>query len=167
MMNAMDTERPSTQEKIITAAINCMEKEGIQSVTIRSIAQEAGVNSAAINYYFRSKENLIREALRYSMVQAFEDLPNFASAQDSSAPLDIAELFRHFLQGVLRYPGLARAHLYNALMRSDYSGLFVKGFNDFLRKLLERMRSRFPKDGSDEPDWTWPTRGRRSGTSSC
>jgi hypothetical protein len=53
---------------------------------------------------------------------------------------------------VLRYPGLARAHLYDALMHNDYSGLFVKGFNDFLRKLLERVRSRFPKDGQAEPE---------------
>lgn len=135
----------TTEERIIHATINCMEKEGIETVTIRSIAKEAGVNSAAISYYFRSKENLIQQALRYSMVQAFEDLPAFEIPGAIPEQIDIVELLHHFMGGVLHYPGLTRAHLYDPLMKSDYSGQFLSGFNVFLEKLYHRIKPRFSK----------------------
>ena len=52
----MDT--TATEEKIITATVECIEKYGIKGTTIRQIAETAGVNIAAINYYFRSKDQL-------------------------------------------------------------------------------------------------------------
>jgi AcrR family transcriptional regulator len=45
----------SAEEKIITAAVECIEKYGIKGTTIRQIAEQAGVNIAAVNYYFRSR----------------------------------------------------------------------------------------------------------------
>lgn len=41
--------------KIIEAAIECIEQFGLKGATNRRIAEKAGVNLAAINYYFRSK----------------------------------------------------------------------------------------------------------------
>jgi len=43
--------------------------EGFHGITVRKIAAKAGVNVAAVNYYFGSKENLISEALAYLTVQ--------------------------------------------------------------------------------------------------
>ena len=42
----------AAREKIILAAIGCIEKDGLRRVTIRGIARAAGANSAAISYYF-------------------------------------------------------------------------------------------------------------------
>lgn len=47
-----------TKEKILDATLHLIKSEGIDSVTIRKIASEAGTNVALINYYFGSKENL-------------------------------------------------------------------------------------------------------------
>jgi len=38
---------------------------GVNGVSIRDIAEKCGVNVAAVNYYFGSKENLCMETLRY------------------------------------------------------------------------------------------------------
>ena len=54
------------QRMIETTAIILREK-GFKAATVRVIAQEAGVNMAAIKYYFGSKEGIIGYALDYMM----------------------------------------------------------------------------------------------------
>lgn len=52
-----------TKEIIIKKGIEIAGQEGIQAITIRRIASETGVNVAAVNYHFHSKENLLREII--------------------------------------------------------------------------------------------------------
>ncbi|OMD34679.1 TetR/AcrR family transcriptional regulator [Paenibacillus odorifer] len=53
-----------TKEKILDATQHLIKSEGIDSVTIRMIASEAGTNVALINYYFGSKDKLMHEAMK-------------------------------------------------------------------------------------------------------
>jgi len=62
----------STKNKILEATLSIISNEGFQNVTIRRIAMDAGVNVAAVNYHFGSKDNVINEALEYLMIQAKE-----------------------------------------------------------------------------------------------
>ncbi len=48
----------STEEKIKEAARIVFQKKGYSATRTRDIAEEAGINLALLNYYFRSKENL-------------------------------------------------------------------------------------------------------------
>jgi len=48
----------STEEKIKQAARSVFTKKGFSAARTRDIAEEAGINLALLNYYFRSKENL-------------------------------------------------------------------------------------------------------------
>jgi AcrR family transcriptional regulator len=48
----------STEEKIIQAARIVFLKKGYSATRTRDIAEEAGINLALLNYYFRSKEKL-------------------------------------------------------------------------------------------------------------
>lgn len=57
----MDFDYTDTQKKIIDTALRIIGVEGNLNVTVREIASEAGVNLASINYYFRSKDNLLSE----------------------------------------------------------------------------------------------------------
>ena len=49
---------PSTEEKIKIAARSVFHKKGYAATRTRDIAEEAGINLALLNYYFRSKEKL-------------------------------------------------------------------------------------------------------------
>jgi len=49
---------PSTEEKIKNAARIIFHKKGFSATRTRDIAEEAGINLALLNYYFRSKEKL-------------------------------------------------------------------------------------------------------------
>ena len=48
----------STEEKIKNAARSVFHKKGYAATRTRDIAEEAGINLALLNYYFRSKEKL-------------------------------------------------------------------------------------------------------------
>lgn len=48
----------STEERIKTAAKKVFLEKGFDGTKTRDIAQEAGINTALLNYYFRSKEKL-------------------------------------------------------------------------------------------------------------
>ncbi len=63
----MDMEGTDTRSKIMKAAVKIVGREGNLGVTIREIADKAGVNIAAINYHFSSKENLLEEVERITM----------------------------------------------------------------------------------------------------
>lgn len=55
----MSSEALDTKSKILQAAIDIIGQKG--DFTIREIAEEAGVNVAAINYHFGNKNNLLVE----------------------------------------------------------------------------------------------------------
>ena len=51
-------EESSTEEKIKEAAKKLFTKKGFAATRTRDIAEEAGINLALLNYYFRSKQKL-------------------------------------------------------------------------------------------------------------
>jgi len=56
------------RERILRATLELLQAEqDVDRVTVRQIAAAAGVNGALINYYFRSKENLLNEAVSRQM----------------------------------------------------------------------------------------------------
>jgi AcrR family transcriptional regulator len=60
----------STEEKIKEAARTVFMKKGYSATRTRDIAEEAGLNLALLNYYFRSKEKLF-ELVMLEKFQAF------------------------------------------------------------------------------------------------
>ncbi len=126
------------EEKIITAAIECIEKHGIQETTNRKIAEMAGINSAAINYYFRSKDILIRRVMEVTLDNAFdwEDFSKYAGLPPVEKTIAI---FEELAAGGIRYPGMTRAHFFDLLSGGIYDGLIVERFNKFVKKLSDEL----------------------------
>lgn len=62
----MSNEITETREKILLTAGKLFSENGFAGVTHRELAKAAGVNSALINYYFRSKELLYEQVMDYS-----------------------------------------------------------------------------------------------------
>ncbi len=53
-----------TEEKIKVAAKKIFKQKGYAGTKTRDIAEEAGVNPALLNYYFRNKDNLFGEVMK-------------------------------------------------------------------------------------------------------
>src|SRR6478736_4462618 len=54
----------STEEKIKEAARKVFMRKGFSATRTRDIAEEAGINLALLNYYFRSKQKLFEEVMK-------------------------------------------------------------------------------------------------------
>lgn len=63
-------ESEQTRERIVRAAAELFAAGGLRGTTTRAICRKAGTNVAAVNYHFRSKENLYIEVFR-SLFEGF------------------------------------------------------------------------------------------------
>ena len=135
----MSAEEKSAGERIILATIDCIEREGIQAMTIRSIAKQAGVNVAAINYYFGTKEKLLQEVLK-STTEEFVGLWQEAIESKDELRERLREFCLTCIDGALKYPGITKAHVYDPLILNDYRGYFVGRFNDLLRDIVGEIK---------------------------
>lgn len=131
----------SAEEKIITAAVECIEKYGIKGTTVRQIAEQAGVNIAAVNYYFRSKDILIERCMQQTLHNAFDwddliQLPGDTAADHCKA------IFNDILEGGLNYPGITRAHFYDLLVDGKYTSPLCTAINGFMDNLVADMKAK-------------------------
>jgi AcrR family transcriptional regulator len=55
--------REQISQRILEAAIELITIKGPQATTVRDITEMTGANVSAVNYYFRSKDELIQQAL--------------------------------------------------------------------------------------------------------
>ncbi len=96
----------STEEKIIEVAKKVFTKKGYAATRTRDIAEEAGLNLALLNYYFRSKENLFRIIIQDKFTQMFGILTPLLS--DEHIPLEekISTLVNHYVDLLLENPDL-------------------------------------------------------------
>lgn len=97
----------STKEKILKVTREIIAEEGFQNITIRKIANKAGVNVAAVNYYFGSKDAVINETLKTvtdELKDTFEFLKN--SKEDPRTKLSI--FIFNYTDMILKYPDLLK-----------------------------------------------------------
>lgn len=136
----MKPDEASVKRKILEAAIDCIEKDGMHAVTIRGIAKEAGVNSAAINYYFGSKDILMEEALKATLREGFPNMIEEILEVEKKPLRAYRNLLLAQLEGAMQFPGIARAHFQDPFLRGHYSD-FMKGvFRDFLDAILKKLK---------------------------
>ncbi|MGH8046965.1 MAG: CerR family C-terminal domain-containing protein, partial [Chthoniobacterales bacterium] len=71
LCNPMEpTEINSPRERLLDAAGEVFAERGFDGATIREITRQAGVNLAAVNYYFRDKDELYAATLRHAHTAA-------------------------------------------------------------------------------------------------
>lgn len=67
----MQTEELSTEDKILLAASKVFTEKGYSGTRTRDIAEEAEINLALLNYYFRTKEKLFEQVMKVKIVLLF------------------------------------------------------------------------------------------------
>jgi TetR/AcrR family transcriptional regulator, regulator of cefoperazone and chloramphenicol sensitivity len=105
---------PSTKARILKAAGEIFGTKGFKDATIRTIAQDAKVNIAAINYHFRDKEGLYRAVLEEAFHLGFTRFPaNMALAANA----DPQQRLRAFI----------RAMFYRLQSKEGWGGIAGRG----------------------------------------
>lgn len=137
----MEDAMMTPEDKIIQATIECIEKYGLQGVTNRRIAAQAGVNGAAINYYFRSKKVLMDRVMKTTLDNAF-DWEDFEDLPSSTPQARCTAIFEDLVEGGCNFPGMTRAHFYAVLSEGRSDTEAAKRLNEFVRQLVVDMRER-------------------------
>ncbi|MCC7499527.1 MAG: TetR family transcriptional regulator [Bryobacterales bacterium] len=95
----------TTSERALDAAEALFAKQGIRATSLREITELGGINIAAINYHFRSKEALVRAVYERSF-HALNDerlrLLDEAERAASGEPLTIEAILYAFFEPMVR-----------------------------------------------------------------
>jgi DNA-binding transcriptional regulator YbjK len=75
--------------ELLEAAIHLIGEHGLDAVSLRAVAAEAGVPAASTSYYFRSKDDLIDEALRTLAEREIERLRERRVALGAAGATDL------------------------------------------------------------------------------
>ncbi len=137
----MDKRATSVEEKIIQATIDCIEKYGLEGTTNRQIAKLAGVNNAAVNYYFRSKDALIQRCMEITLKNAF-DLSGMPPMPELPPQERCIAIMLDLMQGGYKYPGLTRAHFHSLVVAGRYEPLLRERMNTFVEDLAADLQAR-------------------------
>jgi DNA-binding transcriptional regulator YbjK len=99
-------------EQILRATLAVIGRGGVGAVTHRSVAEEAGVPLGSLTYYFASKQELLREALRLHVDQDAGRLRALAAEllERDAAGEEIVDAFANLLGG--GHPDVAQFELY-------------------------------------------------------
>ncbi|MDD3655009.1 MAG: TetR/AcrR family transcriptional regulator [Desulfotomaculaceae bacterium] len=104
----------TTKEKIIRVVMNIIAEDGFQNITIRKIAARAGVNVAAINYHFGSKDAVINEALR-TVTSQLRNTFQFLKESNESGETRLARFINDYTDIMLRYPDIIKNVIYQQI----------------------------------------------------
>ena len=118
----------TTKEKIIEAALEIIAREGFQNVTIRKIATTAGVNIAAVNYHFGSKEKVLNEALEHVMIQ-MKKIFNYLKGEENSPAVRLETFTQNYLKTLLKYPDPVK----NLIHQSIHEHSVRNNFQEYLK----------------------------------
>ena len=116
----MSTQEKAAEQRILEAVLDVIEKKGIQALTTRDIAQAAGVNIAAINYYFRTKDAAVAAALAMALRHMQEDFAVILAEPGTPFMSVLEQALEYLLEGAFLYPRIVMAHFYPALMDGQY-----------------------------------------------
>jgi len=137
-----------TKEKILQTTLQIISTEGIKGITIRKIAKISGVNVAAINYHFKSKENLLIESLKL-----FGQKMKITFTELDTLPLSPKEKLKHFLLNFLdsqiKYPGFMRSQIERISHGDDMTPKAVENVK-LGRKVLLKLLKAITKEESEE-----------------
>ena len=133
----------ATKDHILEATISAIEKHGLPGLTTRAIAAEAGVNNAALHYYFGTKEALIEAALARTLQNMMADTDEIL-ARPMSIEQRLRDLLGYLIEGTLAFPNVIRAHLWAPLMDGTSGGPFERMQDAWADRIWREVRHELP-----------------------
>ena len=129
-----------TKKRILDAAEKLFAQQGFYATSLRMLTKEAGVNLAAVNYHFGSKEELIKAVIGRRMLplnkMRLERLQNIKdSASVEGRPPDIKEILLAFIEPTFEFRKSGKG-------AQDFISMISRAFSDprdTVRKLFLNM----------------------------
>lgn len=157
-----DPPAPGTRDRILETALRLFADRGFSETSLRMITTEAGVNLAAVNYHFGSKDALIGEVfgrlvgpVNEERIRRLEQVER----ESGSGPLDLEEVVDAFVTPVLdawnqfgetaiRLMGRTYAESSDHFLR-----IFKEHFEIVVERFARAMHRALPELERDEVLW--------------
>lgn len=123
----------STEEKIKEAARIVFTKKGYAAAKTRDIAQEAGINLALLNYYFRSKENLFEIIMIESAQKFFVSMKDILNDEKTGIEKKLELMISNYIDLLIGDPNFPLFML-SEIQANPELLLNKMGANDFLQR---------------------------------
>ncbi|PYG86897.1 TetR family transcriptional regulator [Ruminiclostridium sufflavum DSM 19573] len=136
-MNEMENMKQS--KKILTAAFKCISSKGYANVSLRNIADEAGVVLSQLNYYYKNKEGLFIEVVKMLKKQYISEIENVLMKGESEKER-IAFLIEYF-QKVMRKD----SELFRILFDLTSMSLWSAPLKELLNSLVNNITALIEK----------------------
>jgi AcrR family transcriptional regulator len=94
----------STEDKIKNAARTVFHKKGFAAARTRDIAEEAGINLALLNYYFRSKEKLFNIVMLETIQNFFASITVVFNDSNSSMEEKVEKFASDYIDLLFQEP---------------------------------------------------------------
>jgi AcrR family transcriptional regulator len=101
-----NTADSSTEEKIKAAARTVFHKKGFAASRTRDIAEEAGINLALLNYYFRSKERLFAIVMIETLTEFFGSVSVIINNPETTFEEKIEQFAAGYIDLIFREPDI-------------------------------------------------------------
>src|SRR5579864_6719380 len=98
-------EPDDTRQRLIDAAGPIFAEKGCEAASVREICHEAGANVSAVSYYFRSKEQMYVETVRFAYLSCSRQVPMPAWTPETPARQRLRDFIQTFLIRVVEHPG--------------------------------------------------------------
>lgn len=96
----------STEEKIKAAARKVFTQKGFAATRTRDIAEEAGINLALLNYYFRSKEKLFEIVIMEKMHLLLGRIAPILMDEETSIEQKVERFAEHYIDTFMANPDI-------------------------------------------------------------
>lgn len=106
MAKIKEVQQASAEEKIKEAARKVFTLKGYAATRTRDIAEEAGLNLALLNYYFRSKEKLFEIIMKEKMQQLFGVITPLLNDKTTTLDQKIDQIISNYIDMLTQNPDL-------------------------------------------------------------
>ena len=96
----------NSEERIKAAARKVFHQKGYAGTRTRDIAEEAGINHAMVNYYFRSKEKLFGIVMLETMTFFFKGVSTILNNENTPLEEKIEQVVANYIDLLLEEPEL-------------------------------------------------------------
>src|SRR5689334_17213875 len=137
----------STEEKIKEAARKVFTRKGYAATRTRDIAEEAGINLALLNYYFRSKEKLFEIIIIEKLLHFIEGIKDILNDKQTTLEQKVEVVVGNYIDLLIQQPDLPSFVLHELrtnpkafVLKIDRKDFISKSY--FMQQVKEGIKQR-------------------------
>ncbi|AAK79634.1 AcrR family transcriptional regulator [Clostridium acetobutylicum] len=143
-MNECKSKGKNQAKRILDAALNCISMKGYANVSMRDIADEAGVVLSQLSYYYRNKEGIFKEITKRITEKYLYEIDNILK-RGKCEEEKISSLIKYFQETLKNNPNRFKI-LFDLTSMSIFSKPIKNLLNSFYDKASEIVQNNVMND---------------------